>query len=43
LIVSERETHEEGNSIEYRYYISSLDPKQPDKILGSVAISKITC
>lgn len=35
LVISERETHE-GNTIEYRYYISSLDPKQPDKILHSI-------
>lgn len=35
LVISERETHE-GNTIEYRYYISSLDPKEPDKILLSI-------
>jgi predicted transposase YbfD/YdcC len=35
LVISERETHE-GNTVEYRYYISSLDPKQPDKILQSI-------
>jgi predicted transposase YbfD/YdcC len=35
LVISERETHE-GNTVEYRYYISSLDPKQPDKILRSI-------
>lgn len=35
LVISERETHE-GKTTEYRYYISSLDPKQPDKILRSI-------
>jgi len=35
LIISERETHE-GKSVEYRYYISSLDPKDPKKILSSI-------
>lgn len=35
LIISERETHE-GKTVEHRYYISSLDPKQPEKILQSV-------
>ena len=35
LIISERET-QEGNTIEYRYYISSLDPKQPHVILRSI-------
>jgi len=35
LVISERETHE-GNTIEYRYYISSLDPKKPDNILRSI-------
>ncbi|SRR5579883_1051118 len=35
LLISERETHE-GNTVEHRYYISSLDPKQPDKILRSI-------
>lgn len=35
LVISERETHE-GNTIEHRYYISSLDPKQADKILRSI-------
>lgn len=35
LVISERETHEE-KTIEYRYYISSLDPKQPDKVLRSI-------
>jgi predicted transposase YbfD/YdcC len=35
LVVSERETHER-KTIEQRYYISSVDPKQPDKILHSI-------
>jgi predicted transposase YbfD/YdcC len=35
LVISERETHE-GNTVEYRYYISSLDPKEPKKILQSI-------
>lgn len=35
LVISERQTHE-GISTEFRYYISSLDPKQPDKILRSI-------
>lgn len=35
LIISERETPEE-KTVEYRYYISSLDPKDPKKILSSV-------
>lgn len=35
LIISERENHE-GKTVEYRYYISSLDPKDPQKILSSV-------
>lgn len=35
LIISERETPEE-KSIEYRYYISSLDPKDPIKIMHSI-------
>lgn len=35
LLISERETHE-GSSVEYRYYISSLNPKQSDKILRSI-------
>jgi predicted transposase YbfD/YdcC len=35
MVISERETHE-GKTVEYRYYISSLDPKQPEKILGSI-------
>lgn len=35
LVISERETHE-GKTEEYRYYISSLDPKQPQKILRSI-------
>lgn len=35
LIISERETPE-GATIEYRYYISSLDPKDPKKILSSI-------
>lgn len=35
LVISERETHE-GKTTEYRYYISSLEPKQPDKILRSI-------
>ncbi len=35
LIISERETHE-GKTIEYRYYISSVEPKQPDKMLQAI-------
>lgn len=35
LIISERETHGE-KTIEYRYYISSLDPKDPKKIMLSI-------
>lgn len=35
LVISERET-QEGNTVEYRYYISSLDPKDPTKILSSI-------
>lgn len=35
LVISERETHE-GPTKEYRYYISSLNPKEPDKILRSI-------
>lgn len=35
LIISERETRE-GKSIEYRFYISSLAPKDPEKILRSI-------
>jgi len=35
LIISERETPQE-KTIEYRYYISSLDPKDPEKILRSI-------
>lgn len=35
LIISERETHEE-KTVEYRYYISSLDPKDPKKIMSSI-------
>lgn len=35
LVISERETHE-GKTTEYRYYISSLDPRKPDKILHSI-------
>lgn len=35
LIISERENHE-GKTVEYRYYISSLHPKDPQKILSSV-------
>lgn len=35
LIISERETHNE-KTVEYRYYISSLDPKDPKKILSAV-------
>jgi predicted transposase YbfD/YdcC len=35
LVISNREPPE-GKTIEYRYYISSLDPKQPDKILRSI-------
>jgi len=35
LVISERETHEEKTT-EYRYYISSLDSNQPDKILHSI-------
>jgi hypothetical protein len=38
LVISERETHG-SNTTEYRYYISSLDPKQPDKILRSIPIT----
>jgi predicted transposase YbfD/YdcC len=35
LIISERETHSE-KTVEYRYYISSLDPKDPQKIMSSI-------
>ncbi len=35
LVISRRETHD-SHTIEYRYYISSLDPKQSDKILRSI-------
>ena len=35
LVISERETPEE-KTIEYRYYISSLNPKEPEKILYSI-------
>ena len=35
LIISERETPTE-KTIEYRYYISSLDPKEPKKIMSSI-------
>jgi predicted transposase YbfD/YdcC len=35
LIISERETPTE-KTIEYRYYISSLDPKDPKKIMLSI-------
>ncbi len=35
LIISERETPKE-KTVEYRYYISSLDPKNPKKILNSI-------
>jgi predicted transposase YbfD/YdcC len=35
LIISERETHAE-KTVEYRYYISSLDPKDPKKIMSSI-------
>lgn len=35
LIISERETSTE-KTIEYRYYISSLDPKDPKKIMSSI-------
>ncbi len=35
LIISERETHE-GKTTEYRYYISSMDPKKPEKIMHSI-------
>ena len=35
LVISARETPE-GRSEEYRYYISSLDPKQPEKMLRSI-------
>jgi predicted transposase YbfD/YdcC len=35
LLVSERETHDK-KTLEYRYYISSLDPKDPQKILSSI-------
>jgi predicted transposase YbfD/YdcC len=35
LIISERETHS-GKTVEYRYYISSLDPKDPKKIMSSI-------
>lgn len=35
LVISQRETAEE-KTIEYRYYVSSLDPKQPEKILKSI-------
>lgn len=35
LIISERETPTE-KTIEYRYYVSSLDPKNPEKILSSI-------
>ena len=35
LIISERETHEE-KTVEYRYYISSLNPQEPQRILSSI-------
>ncbi len=35
LIISEREKNEE-KTIEYRFYISSLDPKDPKKIMSSI-------
>lgn len=35
LVISERETPEE-KTVEHRYYISSLDPRQPEKILRSI-------
>lgn len=35
LVTSQRETNE-GLSIEHRYYVSSLDPKEPEKILRSI-------
>ncbi len=35
LVISERETHE-GKTEEYRYYMSSLDPKHPEEILRSI-------
>ena len=35
LIISEREINGEKTT-EHRYYISSIDPKQPDKILKSI-------
>lgn len=35
LIISERETHAE-KTIEHRYYISSLEPKDPHKIMLSI-------
>lgn len=35
LIISEREINQE-KTIEYRYYISSLDPQNPKKILSSI-------
>lgn len=35
LLSSERETHDK-KTLEYRYYISSLDPKDPQKILSSI-------
>lgn len=35
LVISDRETPE-GKTTEYRYYISSLDPKEPEKILHSI-------
>jgi predicted transposase YbfD/YdcC len=35
LIISERETHAE-KTVEYRYYISSLDPQDPKKIMSSI-------
>jgi predicted transposase YbfD/YdcC len=35
LVISERETPKE-KTVEYRYYISSLNPKDPKKILSSI-------
>lgn len=35
LIISQRESHNE-KTIEYRYYISSLEPSQPQRILASI-------
>lgn len=35
LLISERDTHDK-KTLEYRYYISSLDPKDPQKILVSI-------